>query len=133
LRIKHWYGIQTVKVVNKGKKNITFIDVEKSGNGGQCPYSEIIEFVAKSDPDKEEKHPFKVGESFTCPVWISEERNFRQKTFIIIKATDKSVTLQTGEEKPFTRKPSLNLYNRQWMVKIGDGYRGTWYKGGETA
>lgn len=133
LRIKHWYGIQTVKVVNKGKKNITFIDVEKSGNGGQCPYSEIIEFVAKGDPDKEEKHPFKVGESFTCPVWDRKERLFKNKTFIIIKATDKSVTLQTGEDKPFTRKPSLNLYNRQWMVKIGDGYRGTWYKGGETA
>ena len=66
------------------------------------------------------------------PSWRKESL-FKNKTFIIIKATDKSVTLQTGEEKPFTRKPSMNLYNRQWMVKIGDGYRGTWYKGGETA
>lgn len=45
LKIRHWHMEQTVKVINKGSKNITYIDIEKSGWGGKCPYAEIIEVV----------------------------------------------------------------------------------------
>ena len=45
LKIRHWHREQTVKVINKGSKNITYIDIEKSGWGGKCPYAEIIEVV----------------------------------------------------------------------------------------
>ena len=130
LKIRHWYGIQTVKVINKGKKNVIFIDIERNGNGGQCPYSEILEVVKKADADApKDKHPYKVGEMFTCPVWDANERKLINKTFKIIKATDKSITLQTGDEKPFIRKPSRNRFNgNQWMVNVEDSYKGTWYK-----
>ena len=45
----------------------------------------------------------------------------------IVKVTDKTVTLQTGDEKPFIRKPTKVPRDGgwEWWMRINNGYRGT--------
>lgn len=45
LKIKRFYGVETVRVINRGTKNITYAEISRDGWGGKCPYSEIIEKI----------------------------------------------------------------------------------------
>lgn len=95
------------------------------------PYAEIKSVEAhEKEP---EKHPFKVGETFTCHRWNSAKRNAEQVTYTIIRATEKSVTLQTGEEKPIVHKPSKRPWSGDWYISVTDWNNGTWYKAPEKA
>ncbi len=116
------------RVVATGPKNFTY----QTGHDGialTAAYAEIESIVsAKEKPA--EPPPFKVGDVFTCSRWNSEKRDVDKLEFRIIRATDKSVTLQTGDEKPFVRKPSQITWDKsgKWRLCITDWNDGTVYK-----
>lgn len=110
------------EVVSVGPKNCMIREVV----GGTVytpvvPYAEISAIV-KAVEARDEKHPFRVGDEFTCHRWNSAKGNTDKLTFRIIKATDKSVTIQTGNEKPFIRKPTKVAWSshEEWCLRITD-------------
>lgn len=120
--IVQYHGGSMGEVVSVGPKNCTIRDINSTfGYTPILPYAEIDK-VVKATESKPECHPFKVGEEFTCSRWNSEKRDVEKLVFRIIKATDKSVTIQTGDEKPFVRKPSKFTWSKesQWCLKITD-------------
>lgn len=122
VKVKRW-GVG--EVLSTGPKNC----VVKTG---QFPlthaYAEILEVVEVRE-NAPEAHPYKVGEEITCTRWNAEKRKSEKVTFRIIKATDKSITLQAGEEKPINRKPRrLEWGDREWCVSVTDYNDGIWRK-----
>lgn len=90
-------------------------------------YAEIDEIVSVKEMVKE-AHPFKVGETFTCRRWNSEKKEAEKVTFRIVRATDATITLQCGDEKPFVRKPRKSGINGNWYVSVTDWHDGGWGK-----
>lgn len=116
------------RVVATGPKNFTY----QTGHDGialTAAYAEI-ESIVSAQEKPTEPHPFKVGDVFTCSRWNSEKRDVDKLEFRIIRSTDKSVTLQTGDEKPFVRKPSQITWDKsgKWRLCITDWNDGTVYK-----
>ena len=133
VRVQRW-GL--VEVVSTGPKNFK----HKMANGRSSivlsdAYAAIIEIVKAVEPEKP-KHPFSVGDTYDTTRWVDEVsdglRRYRDEkiTVKIIRASDTSVTLQIGNEKPFVRKPR-QTWNGDWAISIGDnmpiGER-TWIK-----
>ena len=121
------YGV--VEVLSVGPKNFKAKDY-----GWPMQYAEILEIVKAQEP-KPQAHPFTVGEEFTCTRWnpsLGKHGDTEKITARIIRATDKSVTLQVGEEKPFVRKPYQVKWNnedgRKWGLQVTDWRDGTVYK-----
>ena len=121
------YGV--VEVLSVGPKNF-----KAKGYGWPMQYAEILEIVKAQEP-KPQAHPFTVGEEFTCARWnpsLGRYGDTEEITARIIRATDKSVTLQVGEEKPFVRKPYQVRWNnedgRKWGLQVTDWRGGTFYK-----
>lgn len=121
VRVARWGAC---KVVSTGPKNITIL---VSGTPLTAAYADIAEIISATE-DAPEAHPFKAGESFTCSRWNSETGKAEKVTFTIIRATDKSVTLKTGEEKPFVRKPVKPAWAERWQIAVTDWSDGTWIK-----
>lgn len=126
VKIARWGACE---VVSAGPKNIIF-RIQNGGAAGctlQASYAEIIDVISENEKPAE-LHPFKAGEAFSVPVWNRTTGNFDNATFTILKATDKSVTLQSENGEKINRKPSLyQRYDgsRVWLLRINDGYRGT--------
>lgn len=125
VKVKHFGGC---RVVSTGPKNITY----QTGVDGvvlTAAYAEIGGIVS-AEEKAAEPHPFKVGDTFTCSRWNGEKRVAERLEFRIIRATDKSVTIQTGNEKPFVRKPSQVAWDKsgKWRLCITDWNDGTVYK-----
>ena len=125
VKVKHFGAC---RVVSTGPKNITY----QTGVDGvvlTAAYAEIGGIVS-AEEKAAEPHPFKVGDTFTCSRWNREKGDVDVLEFRIIRATDKSVTIQTGDEKPFVRKPSQVAWDKsgKWRVCITDWNDGTVYK-----
>lgn len=125
VKVKHFGAC---RVVSTGPKNITY----QTGVDGvvlTAAYAEIGGIVS-AEEKAAEPHPFKVGDTFTCSRWNGEKRVAERLEFRIIRATDKSVTIQTGDEKPFVRKPSQIAWDKsgKWRLCITDWNDGTVYK-----
>ena len=125
VKVKHFGAC---RVVSTGPKNITY----QTGVDGvvlTAAYAEIGGIVS-AEEKAAEPHPFKVGDTFTCSRWNGEKRVAERLEFHIIRATDKSVTIQTGDEKPFVRKPSQIAWDKsgKWRLCITDWNDGTVYK-----
>lgn len=125
VQVKH-FGV--CRVVSTGPKNITY----QTGIDGvvlTAAYAEIGGIV-KAEEKAADPHPFKVGDTFTCSRWNGEKRVAERLEFRIIRATDKSVTIQTGNEKPFVRKPSQVTWDKsgKWRLCITDWNDGIVYK-----
>lgn len=125
VKVKHFGAC---RVVSTGPKNITY----QTGVDGvvlTAAYAEIGGIVS-AEEKAAEPHPFKVGDMFTCSRWNGEKRVAERLEFRIIRATDKSVTIQTGDEKPFVRKPSQIAWDKsgKWRLCITDWNDGTVYK-----
>lgn len=125
VQVKH-FGV--CRVVSTGPKNITY----QTGIDGvvlTAAYAEIGGIV-KAEEKAADPHPFKVGDTFTCSRWNGEKRVAERLEFRIIRATDKSVTIQTGNEKPFVRKPSQVTWDKsgKWRLCITDWHDGIVYK-----
>lgn len=125
VKVKHFGAC---RVVSTGSKNITY----QTGVDGvvlTAAYAEIGGIV-KAEEKAAEPHPFKVGDTFTCSRWNREKSDVDVLEFRIIRATDKSVTIQTGDEKPFIRKPSQVAWDKsgKWRLCITDWNDGTVYK-----
>ena len=125
VKVKH-YG--ACRVVSTGPKNITY----QTGVDGivlTAAYAEI-DGIVKAEEKAAAAHPFKVGDTFTCSRWNGEKRAAERLEFRIIRATDKSVTIQTGDEKPFVRKPSQVAWDHsgKWRLCVTDWNDGTVYK-----
>lgn len=125
VKVKH-YG--ACRVVSTGPKNITY----QTGVDGvvlTAAYAEIGGIVS-AEEKAAEPHPFKAGDTFACHRWNAEKRAAEKLEFRIIRATDKSVTIQTGDEKPFVRKPSQVAWDKsgKWRLCITDWNDGTVYK-----
>lgn len=120
--IVRFRGRSVGEVVSVGPKNAT---IRETVNGftwtPAVPYAEI-DAVIKAQEARNGAHPFRVGDEFTCCRWNSEKHVAEQLTFRIIKATDKSVTLQTGDEKPFVRKPVKAAWTDKptWILRVTD-------------
>lgn len=118
------YGV--VEVLSTGPKNF-----KAKEYGWPMQYAEIVEIV-KEQAAKPQAHPFTVGQEFTCTRWNSTMHNTEKITARIIRATDKSVTLQIGDEKPYVRKPYQVKWNnpdgRKWGLAVTDWNDGTFYK-----
>ena len=86
--------------------------------------------IVKAEEKAAKPHPFKVGDTFTCSRWNREKSDVDVLEFRIIRATDKSVTIQTGNEKPFVRKPSQVAWDKsgKWRLCITDWNDGIVYK-----
>ena len=86
--------------------------------------------IVKAEKKAAEPHPFKVGNTFTCSRWNREKSDVDVLEFRIIRATDKSVTIQTGNEKPFVRKPSQVAWDKsgKWRLCITEWNDGIVYK-----
>ena len=108
-----------VEVIGKGKQNITYKILTGGAKGMtlKASYAEITGVVGKIE--KVEKQPFEVGEEFKA----------REATFVIVKASDKSITLkEQGTEKPaIVRKPK-KCFNDNWAFSINERYGNTFYK-----
>ena len=125
VKVKHFGAC---RVVSTGPKNITY----QTGVDGvvlTAAYAEIGGIVS-AEEKAAAPHPFKVGDTFTCSRWNGEKRVAERLEFRIIRATDKSVTIQTGNEKPFVRKPSQVTWDKsgKWRLCITDWNDGTVYK-----
>lgn len=125
VEVKHFGAC---RVVSTGPKNITY----QTGVDGvvlTAAYAEIGGIV-KAEEKAAEPHPFKVGDTFTCSRWNREKGDVDVLEFRIIRATDKSVTIQTGSEKPFVRKPSHVAWDKsgKWGLCITDWNDGIVYK-----
>ncbi len=138
VKLKRWGNVTVVStgpvnfVYEHTGSNLTYAD--GTFMKGQAAYAEIVELVSTGEA-AEEEHPFRVGDEFTCPRWnrsLGRYGEFEDVTFTIIRATSKSVTLQTGDEKPVVRKPAKSLASKNWFVRVTDSYRGTWFKPIET-
>lgn len=111
----------TAEVVSVGKVNCT-IKLPRTGSVLTIQMTEI-EQVIKEAEQQQAMQPFVVGEVFTVPVWTG--KRFEDRDFRIIKATEKSVTLQNGDEKPIIRRPSESKFTKgEWILCINDSYRG---------
>jgi len=127
VQMKRW---GEVTVLSTGPKNFTY-----RTRHSQIPltdsYATILAVVSATEAPKA-AHPFKVGDSFTCPRWnprLGSHGGIEDVTYTVIRATDKSITLQTGEEKPFVRKPRQSSWREgEWLVSVTDLHKGTWYK-----
>lgn len=125
VNVKHFGNC---RVVSTGPKNITY----QTGVDGvplTASYAEIRS-VVRAEEKPAEAQPFKVGEVFTCSRWNREKGDVDKLEFRIIRATDKSVTIQTGDEKPFVRKPTQVAWDKsgKWRLCITDWNDGTVYK-----
>lgn len=125
VEVKHFGAC---RVVSTGPKNITY----QPGVDGivlTAAYAEIGGIV-KAEEKAAEPHPFRVGDTFTCSRWNREKGDVDVLEFRIIRATDKSVTIQTGNEKPFVRKPSQVTWDKsgKWRLCITDWSDGIVYK-----
>lgn len=125
VEVKHFGAC---RVVSTGPKDITY----QTGVDGivlTAAYAEIGGIV-KAEEKSAEPHPFKVGDTFTCSRWNREKGDVDVLEFRIIRATDKSVTIQTGNEKPFVRKPSQITWDKsgKWRLCITDWNDGIVYK-----
>jgi len=126
---------ELAEVVSTGKVNIQYKG--KFGFVLQAAYAEIKDIV-KLRALEIEPHPFQVGETYTADVWNEEAPGIHfgkgareEHTFEIIRATDKSITLQdktAPDSKPIIRKPTKSVLNGKWMFSINDGYRSTYFK-----
>ena len=126
VHMKRWGD---VTVVSTGPKNFTHQSA-KSTIILTDSYAEI-EAVVKAVEAAQEQHPFQVGETFTCHRWnsaIPPHGDTEKVTYTIIRATDKSVTLRTGEEKPIVRKPVKRSWRSEWQITVTDWSDGTWFK-----
>lgn len=116
------YG--NVEVLSVGKCN--FVGKTTVGSVLTIPLVGIREIV-KAKERTVAAHPFVVGDTFSVPVW--DGQNFVKREFTIIKATEKSVTLQTGDEKPIVRRPTPSQWRPgEWGLAVTDSYQGTVYK-----
>lgn len=116
------------RVVSTGPKNITY-QTDVDGIALTASYAEIKNVVrAEEQPD--EAQPFKAGDVFTCSRWNRQTGDVDKLEFCVIRATDKSVTIQTGDEKPFVRKPTKITWDHsgKWRLRITDWHDGTVYK-----
>ena len=125
VKVKHFGAC---RVVSAGPKNITY----QTGVDGvvlTAAYAEIGGIVS-AEEKAAEAHPFKVGDTFTCSRWNREKSDVDVLEFRIIRATDKSVTIQTGNEKPFVRKPSRVAWDKsdKWRLRVTDWNDGIVYK-----
>ena len=125
VKVKHFGAC---RVVSTGPKNITY----QTGVDGvvlTAAYAEIGGIVSAKEKAAE-AHPFRVGDTFTCSRWNREKSDVDVLEFRIIRATDKSVTIQTGNEKPFVRKPSHVVWDNsgKWRLCITNRSDGTVYK-----
>lgn len=125
VEVKHFGAC---RVVSTGPKNITY-QLGVDGVVLTAAYAEIGGIV-KAEEKAAEPHPFKVGDTFTCSRWNREKGDVDVLEFRIIRATDKSVTIQTGNEKPFVRKPSHVAWDKsgKWRLCITDWDDGIVYK-----
>lgn len=116
------------RVVSTGPKNITY-QVGVDGVVLTATYAKIGGIV-KAEEKAAEPHPFKVGDTFTCSRWNREKSDVDVLEFRIIRATDKSVTIQTSNEKPFVRKPSQVTWDKsgKWRLCITSWIDGIVYK-----
>lgn len=125
VEVKHFGAC---RVVSTGPRNITY----QTGVDGvvlTAAYAEIGGIV-KAEEKAAEPHPFAVGDTFTCSRWNREKGIVDKLEFRIIRATAKSVTIQTGNEKPFVRKPSQVTWDKsgKWRLCITDWNDGIVYK-----
>lgn len=125
VNVKHFGNC---RVVSTGPKNITY-QTRVDGIALTASYAEIRS-VVRAEEKPAEAQPFKVGEVFTCSRWNREKGDVDRLEFRIIRATDKSVTIQTGDEKPFVRKPTQVAWDKsgKWRLCITDWHDGTVYK-----
>lgn len=110
-----------VEVLSVGKCNF----VARTQCGSVFTVSLVgIQEIVEAKERTQAVHPFAVGDTFTIEHWSGRKTEYR-----IIKATDKSVTLQAEGEKPFVRRPQPSrLRAGEWGLAITDGYMGTVYK-----
>ena len=114
------------KVVSCGPKNITFIS-DKWEFPLKESYAEIVRLV-KAEEQAPERHPFQVGDTFTPEMWNSETHKREKVPVEIVKATDKSVTIENkANGQKWVRKPSKRtgqVYNggQVWSVFLTDDY-----------
>lgn len=115
-------------VISTGPQNITVLP-RRCALPLTAAYAEIENIVSAAEK-ADEPHPFEVGDTFTCSRWNREKGDVDVLEFRIIRATDKSVTIQTGDEKPFVRKPSRVAWDNsgKWRLCITDSLDGTVYK-----
>lgn len=117
-----------VKVLSTGPRN--FVGKRpQTGTALEHSYAEIVRIVS-ARRQEQEAQPFKAGDTFTCSRWNAETHKADKLEYRIIRATDKSVTIQTGDEKPFARKPSKVQWAQEnkWRLCITDWNDGTVYK-----
>ena len=94
-------------------------------------YAEITEVVKTEE--RQEAHPFTVGERFTAEQYVRVDDSLRWErvrvTYEIIKASSKTIRLKPvdGDGKAITRKPR-KAYNGSWCFSIDDSYTNTFYK-----
>ena len=120
-------GRSTGRVISVGPKNCTAAVDSKAGFTYVpiVPYAEI-DAVINDEEFHDERHPFVTGDQFTCSRWNRAENHAERMVYTIIKATDKSVTLQTGNEKPFVRIPKHRILGdrNEWLLKVTDWHDG---------
>ena len=123
------------EVISTGSKNCTVrMDAHNMTFTPIVAYAEIVK-VIKAKEAIDEVHPFKVGEQFTVTRWNSRKGNSEQVTYTIIRASDKTVTLKTGDEKPIVRKPTLCKWSRdiKWALRVTDWHNGIIYRDAKQA
>lgn len=120
------------EVIGTGTKNITY-KILTGGAAGFClkaSYAEIVEVVEEKE-QKEEKQPFKVGEKFEVSEYSFTEHKSVAVTYTIIKATDKTVTLQNEAGEIIRKTPKkVNVYREgeQWRLCIVENSTGFIYR-----
>lgn len=112
------------EVISTGPKNCT---VQFGTLPLTIAYAEILQVVSAKEKTAQ-AHPYKVGETFTCRRWNNEKRDTETVTYTVIRASEKSITLRCGDEKPIVRKPSFHAWNNKWCVSVTDWNDGVWRK-----
>ena len=126
-------GDRYAEVIGAGPQNITYRILTGGAKGMvlTASYAEITEVVKTEE--RQEAHPFTVGERFTAEQYVRVDDSLRWErvrvTYEIIKASSKTIRLKPvdGDGKAITRKPR-KAYNGSWCFSIDDSYSNTFFK-----
>lgn len=118
VKFNRWGREHVGEVLSCGRKNLTIKDFV------QISFADVVEIVEKRE-QAAQVHPFKIGDTFEPEMW-NYYAGRREKTPVkIVKATEKSVTVQNlNTGKTCVRKPQKRESDTWAFFLTGDYYSG---------
>lgn len=112
VRVECWGNVE---VLRKGSKN--FLGMTERGNHFQMCYTEITQIIKQQTGERDIKHGFKAGESYTVKMYDYEKHEYTSTTVDIVKVTADRATVRVngGRAKAVAIR---NGYNNDYYIPV---------------